>query len=255
MIFDELRRELDALFEKMDIVSPNEVEEKDVNDFVTDLDYTLLRKIRFVLRKFSESNIYDEESGGTLDDSNSDCWIIDPLDGTSNFVCGLNLCASSLAFIENGIVRFAYVYDFHQKCSYHAILGGGAYKGENRLNLKLPNKIKAPGMVAVSTGYLVQSHSPFAKNITDYKFRNLGAQALHLCYVADGKFNAAISVEAKVWDDIAAMLIIQEAGGSYYSFSLCEHGIHNCFSLKLNMHSIAATSESELEKFKENLVE
>lgn len=255
MIFDELRRKLDDLFEETTISAPNEIAEKDLNDFVTDLDYLLLAKIRSALREFSERKIYDEESGGTLENLNDGCWIVDPLDGTSNFVCGLNFCASSIAFVENGNIRFAYVYDFYQKCSYHAISGVGAYKGENQLNLRLQANLRTPGMVAVSTGYLMQVRGPVASDFTDCKIRNLGSQALHLCYVADGKFNAAISVEAKIWDDIAAILIIREAGGFYHSVSLREYGIDGCFSKKENMFSVAAISKDYIEKFKERLVE
>ncbi|MEM6603042.1 MAG: inositol monophosphatase [Pseudomonadota bacterium] len=146
-------------------------------------------------------------------------WIIDPLDGTHNFIENLPFYAVSIAFCEQNKVTFSAVIDLVQGDIYTAQLGHGAFINGQAFTLS-----RSPSeLMCVSSGMLdllscnQDIYTAFRKTA---KFRNLGCQSLQIIYVALGKFCAAMSYEAKFWDDAAAYLFLTEVGGEYYSFAL-----------------------------------
>ena len=109
-----------------------------------------------------------------------------------------------------------------------------------------------PKLIGCSTGFLkaldrLPAANPKASVFDQVNFRVLGSQALQLCYVALGKLNANFSVEAKIWDDLAASLILTEAGCHYRAIALENDRITSCFAKDIKMRSVAVAHEYQFE--------
>lgn len=197
---------------------PATVHRKAAQDFVTDMDLALEVMLRDRLEAlFPGIPVLGEESvtdGQPL--LAGEVFLVDPLDGTGNWVAGLPFAAISVALLKNGKTVLAGVADIFGGAVYGAAVDLGAWRDETRLH---PHPSPEP-LVALSTGLmeeLVQNPEAFATIISLGKLRNLGAQALQLCFVADGKLGLSASVEARLWDDAAGRLIVTEAGAGYQS--------------------------------------
>jgi myo-inositol-1(or 4)-monophosphatase len=177
------------------------------NDAVTELDLYLQNMIIEHLECIDPNVVcISEESVGSVTDEDV-AWIIDPLDGTSNYIQGLDPSSISIAKVRGSEVLAALVMDISTMDVYSAVKGGGAY-----LNKKLiqPKDIEIR-LIGTSTGYLKRSGAiPKGWNT-----RVIGSQAIQLCLVATGVLAANISYEAKAWDDVAGSLIVRESGGCY----------------------------------------
>lgn len=141
-------------------------------------------------------------------------WVIDPLDGTHNFLAGIPFTAISAALFDGDDVVLAGVCDLATAEVYLAERGAGCWLNGKRLTLPgVP-----PALVGLSSGAmdaLMQRPDCYARLRQTGKLRNFGAQALHHCYVARGRLALAISEEARLWDDAAGRLVVEEAGGRY----------------------------------------
>lgn len=145
------------------------------------------------------------------------CWVLDPLDGTVNFANRVPSFCISLALLYRGDPILGWVYDPLRSEMFTAQRGAGSFLNGERLSIESNRSI------------LIGSDSSFVKwclesgegarllgIMKDFgKNRNLGAQALHLCYVASGRLLAAITRGCRIWDDAAGALIVEEAGGRY----------------------------------------
>lgn len=199
------------------VAQPGYIETKDLDDYVTDVDRHVQDDISNAIRaEFPGIPILGEED--LIDDSkiSDDFFLIDPLDGTSNWIAGIAFCGVSVARIIDGKTVLAAVTDVSTRSSYGAFEGGGAYKNGRPMKIpRVPSKL-----FAMSTGLLGITHQTpgvFERLRPFGKLRNLGAQALHLCLVADGALAFSASTEARLWDDAAGRLIASEAGAIYYS--------------------------------------
>lgn len=246
----KLVADLEKLFSSLKISNPTSIDEKSVNDFVTNLDIELQGSISRVLRNYKNVPVLGEESPKSEFVISEEYWVVDPLDGTSNFIMGIPLIASSIAFVSDGIVRFGLVYDFSAERSYWAELGGGSYVGSDLISRNI--NAGRPKLIGCSTGFLkVLNRLPAANSkvsaFDQVNFRVLGSQALQLCYVALGKLDANFSVEAKIWDDLAASLILTEAGCLYRAIALENDRITSCFAKDIKMRSVAGAHEYQFE--------
>ena len=178
---------------------------KSKNDAVTNIDLALQSSIVGIIREFdSETPIISEENFTDHNDKET-AWIIDPLDGTSNFIQKLNPIAVSIAKVAQKEVLYSVVIDLFSSDIYTAV----KIKGQG--NQKLPIIKENIKLIGLSTGYLNKGG-----NVPDgYNARILGSQALHLCLVASGALSASLNYESKAWDDVAGSLIIKEAGFFY----------------------------------------
>lgn len=194
---------------------PCRVVAKAADDFVTDMDCRLQNEITGALQaRFGEIAVLGEESLCEDDRLPSECFLVDPLDGTGNWIAGLPFCAVSVAHIVNGHTVLAAVADVYRDVVYTAAKGQGAWRNERKLRVtEEPAKL-----FTLSTGLLFRTHqqpAAFTALKSLGKFRNLGAQALNLCLVAEGSLALVGSVEARLWDDAAGRLIVSEAGARY----------------------------------------
>ncbi|HKQ47806.1 MAG TPA: inositol monophosphatase [Phycisphaerae bacterium] len=140
------------------------------------------------------------------------CWIVDPIDGTRNFSRGVKVYATSIAVMHGGRPVAAAIYDATADIVFSASLGGGAYRGQERIRLR-DRPIDRDTTVAV--GSFRRRSVPQAVRgwLDHFLLRNFGSTSLHLAWVATGLVDAAYSAECKLWDIAAAALLIEEAGG------------------------------------------
>jgi len=201
--------------------SSKEVRHKGLVDLVTDYDVRTENYLIEALRKdFSEYTLVGEEShhGGY---HHKKAIYIDPIDGTTNFVHGIPHLAISLGVWENGHPVIAVVYNPILEELYWAAAGKGAYRNDAKLTVSsqtaLQQSLIATGFpyAKVNRGieyrWVIQTLSDLLPNIRD--IRRLGAAALDLCYLAEGKTDAFYEIDLKPWDVAAGILILLEAGG------------------------------------------
>ncbi len=142
------------------------------------------------------------------------CWVIDPLDGTRNYVAGIPVFGTSVAIMDRGIPVVGIVYEHHMDEMYTAIVGRGAFLGKERIQAG-PTRTGGDRLIGIPS-----SKMPLAVEVLKdwvarpgLVMRNLGSTALHLALVAAGALDAAYSVKGKVWDNAAGAVLIWEAGG------------------------------------------
>jgi myo-inositol-1(or 4)-monophosphatase len=158
--------------------------------------------------------ILSEEQATVYDPAIEFTWVVDPLDGTTNFTNGLPIWGVSIALLQHGrpivgVVDFPLLGE-----QYQAVLGGGAARGMERLSasaLADPNDEQFL-MKCTRTDRIYQLTTPL-------KSRIMGSAAYHICKVADGTALAGIEASPKIWDVAAAWLIVKEAGGEMIAAS------------------------------------
>ncbi len=158
------------------------------------------------------------EESGAVQGSEDARFIIDPLDGTSNFLHGLPHWAISIALEKKGEIVAALIHDPVKNEMFHAVKNDGAFSGRNRLRI---SGRKDPFASMIACGAPRQTPEKKVKFLTEYKamlnycpgIRRYGAAALDLAYVAAGRFEAFWERDLKSWDVAAGILIVKEAGG------------------------------------------
>lgn len=197
---------------------------KGARDLVTDVDTEVERWMveEITLATPDWRVVAEEGSAGSTDVSTGRWWILDPLDGTLNYALGVPFFAVSLALFDDGCPVLGVVFDPLRGEMFEAVSGGGARLNGEPIGVSPPDEID--GCLAVSSGFVESladdGGAPVLRRLTASfpKFRNLGAEALHLSYVACGRFAGSVSVEARLWDDAAGALIAAEAGARYTGF-------------------------------------
>lgn len=188
-------------------------------DFVTTIDHSLQDYfIRRLSERFPKHQVLAEEDA-KMQALAEVAWIIDPLDGTMNFVNRIPLYGLSIAMLIDGVVEMATVCDLVHGDLFDAVRNGGARWNGQAIRCE-PGR-RPSDFLAVSTGFLdrlISRHPQSFETLRKSgKIRVLGSQALQLCYVASGRLRANLSVEAKLWDDVAGALVATESGMRYSS--------------------------------------
>ena len=201
-------------------LSSIKIHEKGKNNYVTDIDLEVEQQILSILRKFFPDQYYiTEESGSFGNKSSKYTWIIDPIDGTNNFIHGLPHHCVSIAMQCSGKVEIAVVYNPYLDQLFIAEKGSGAQLNGQKIRVTAQKDL--PG--AMLSGVLKYDPEVFKDSYPHAVLglynevsglRYSGSLALDMCYVAAGYLDAIwTSREAKIWDIAAATLIIKESGG------------------------------------------
>ena len=194
------------------------VQSKSPNDFVTEVDRAAEQAIIEVLRDaFPGHGILAEESGESGPESEY-TWIIDPLDGTTNFIHGMPQYAVSIAQTKNGVLEHAVVYDPNTNEMFTASRGAGAFLNDRRIRVSRRTRLNE---ALIGTGFPfrrfdhVDAYLAMFKELTQKTagIRRPGAASLDLAYVAAGRFDGFWEMGLSPWDMAAGVLLIQEAGG------------------------------------------
>ena len=195
-----------------------QVRSKRANDFVTRVDGAAEEAVIDIVRKaYPDHGFIAEESGESTPDAEY-LWIIDPLDGTTNFIHGFPQYAVSIAVQRRGTLEHAVVYDPTKNELFTASKGRGAFLNDRRIRvskcLKLDDALVGTGFPFKELGrldlYMRQLRFFMSKSSG---VRRAGAAALDLAYVACGRLDAFWELGLAPWDMAAGALLIQEAGG------------------------------------------
>jgi myo-inositol-1(or 4)-monophosphatase len=212
---------------KSGYLAKKEITHKGVVDLVTEYD---LKCEAFIIEQlkehFSDYTLIGEESWGGGEKSEKAIYI-DPIDGTTNFIHGIPHLAVSIGVYEKGIGLMGVVYNPILDEMFYAQKNGGAYLNGEVLQVSSQKSLQQS---LIGTGFpyakvnrgaeyewVIQNLGALLPNIRD--IRRLGAAALDLCYLAQGKIDGFYEVDLKPWDVAAGMIILTEAGGVYSNVS------------------------------------
>jgi myo-inositol-1(or 4)-monophosphatase len=188
------------------------------NDFVSEVDRTAEAQIIEIIHKhYPEHAILAEEGGAH--GKHDTRWIIDPLDGTTNFLHGFPVFAVSIACEHKGRLEHAVVYDPMRQELFTASRGGGAHLDNRRIRVSKQRTLEG---ALIGTGFPFRANDRYldayfamlkAATQTTAGIRRPGAAALDLAYVAAGRIDGFWELGLSPWDTAAGTLLIQEAGG------------------------------------------
>ena len=197
--------------------------EKQQMDFVSEVDKLAEAEIIKELRRaYPDHAILAEESGaigkGPL------TWVIDPLDGTHNYLRGIPHFCVSIALLEKGVPIHAVVFDPLRDELYTASKGDGAYLNDRRMRV---SKRENLGGAMIATGFPFRQREHLASQLDMTRailgqaedIRRSGSAALDLAYVAAGRYDGYFEIGLKPWDMAAGVLLVHEAGGRYCDFA------------------------------------
>lgn len=198
-----------------------EVKAKGVNNFVTEVDINAEREIIYHLQKaYPDHAILGEESGLIGNAEAEYRWIIDPLDGTTNFIRGIPHYAVSIACMYRGKIEHAVVVDPVRHEEFTASRGRGAQLNGHRIRV---SDLASLDGALLGTGIPFKNHcddklEPYSRSIELLAsqcagIRRAGAAALDLAYVAAGRLDAFWEIGLAQWDIAAGVLLVREAGG------------------------------------------
>jgi len=201
--------------ERLDTI---EVSEKGRNDFVTDIDLAAENVIISALQETYPDHKIISEEAGVIGGNEDHEWIIDPLDGTKNFIHGLPHFSVSIAYKEKGKLKLGVIYDPVRDELFTATRGNGAHLNNKRIRVSQERKLEA---ALIGTGF------PFrhAQHVEPYfntlkvlfpqisGLRRAGSAALDLAYVAAGRLDGYWELGLNPWDIAAGVMILKEAGG------------------------------------------
>jgi myo-inositol-1(or 4)-monophosphatase len=219
-----------------------EVTTKGRNDFVTDVDRLAEQEIISVIHKsYPDHAILAEESGEQGDSET--IWIIDPLDGTANFLHGFPHYCVSIGVMVRGRIEHGVIYDPLREELFTASRGAGAQLNDRRLRV---TKQKTLAGSLIATGFPFKYHEHFPAYLATFNavfpevsdLRRGGSAALDLAYVAAGRVDAYWELGLQKWDLAAGILLIEEAGGVVSDFTGGENHIEhgNLVAGNFNIH-------------------
>jgi len=200
------------------------VQEKDGGELVTQADYAVEQYLKDELHKVFAGAGFCAEESGELAHSSDYQWVIDPIDGTSNFVRKIPYFCSSVALTRNDEPVFGMIYQPLQDELFWATHGQGAYKNGQRLSCDSPELFSSS---LISFGLPQQKEAPgrqaliaAARMVIERtgRMRHLGAAALDLAYSASSSLDGAFFAGLRWWDVAAGLLLVREAGGRVTNF-------------------------------------
>jgi myo-inositol-1(or 4)-monophosphatase len=209
--------------------STDKIEMKGLNDLVSYVDKTAEQQLIAALSPLvpgvayiAEESFYQKQLPEKLPDQGS-FWIIDPLDGTTNFIHGLPVFAVSVALYVDGALRLGVVWEVTSNECFYAWQGGGAWLNGKKVNVSafqdLGKSLLATGFPYYDFGrmddYLQIIHNLMKKS---HGLRRMGSAAVDLAFVACGRFEGFFEYNLKPWDVAAGALLVIEAGGLVTDF-------------------------------------
>lgn len=220
---------------KMQSMSFGEISAKGDRDMVSDLDYAIERQVRAFLEDRSRGIGFLGEEEGAHDNGGDATWVLDPIDGTANFVRGIPLCAVALALVRDGHAVLGVVDLPFLSSRYSAALGTGATLNSKRIRVAATNDLHD---AIISIGDYAVGAASEAKNalrlaVTEQltrrvqRVRMLGSAATDLTWVGSGNLDATILLSNKPWDTAAGVVIAREAGARVVDKDGSDHALNS----------------------------
>ena len=211
-----------------------QVSKKGPSDFVTNSDLKAEKIIIEELKKAKPNySIISEENGIENNKNKKDIWVIDPIDGTVNFLHGIPHFAVSIALISDNEIIAGIIFDPIKNEMFYAEKNNGAYFNNQRIRVAKKNEINSCLFV---TGGKIEKEP-------DLPYRKSGCAALDLAYVASGRYDGYFQDNLNLWDIAAGIILVKEAGGIVNEIDL---------SIHKNIKIIASSTDIST-KFKEKL--
>jgi myo-inositol-1(or 4)-monophosphatase len=234
----------DLILHSSDSVGQLRIDQKGKNDYASEVDRMAEREIITIIKSaYPDHAILAEESGQHK--GNDFVWVIDPLDGTTNFLHGFPQYAVSIALKHKGRLEVGVVYDPLRDELFTAKRGGGAMLNNRRL--RVTNQASLKGAL-IGTGFPFKTDQHLEAYVGMFKaitkdsagIRRAGAAALDLAYVAAGRLDGFWEIGVMEWDMAAGILLIKEAGGVVTDFSFNDNYIEsgNVIAGSPKMHQI-----------------
>jgi len=213
----------DLIQRSSDNIGQLTIHRKSKNDFVSEVDRLAEREIiQLIQQSYPDHGILAEESGEIA--GNDYTWIIDPLDGTTNFLHGYPQYAVSIALRHKGKTEVGVVYDPLRDELFTAEKGGGAMLNNRKIRVTQQTDLST---ALIGTGFPfkypqhLDAYTDMFKALTPITagIRRAGSAALDLAYLATGRLDGFWEIGLKPWDMAAGILLVQEAGGVATDFS------------------------------------
>ncbi len=206
------------------LFTPDKIEYKGLNDLVSYVDKTAEQQLVAGLTKLVPEAGFITEEKTNQTTAETYHWIIDPLDGTTNFIHGIPTFSVSIALQRNNDLILGVVYEINRDECFYAWENGGAW-----LNGKVIQVSKAPKLAnaLLATGfpyYDFKKKEPYLKVFQEvmekcHGLRRIGSAAVDLAYVACGRFDGYFEYNLQTWDVAAGVVLVKEAGGEVFDFS------------------------------------
>ncbi len=220
LIYKACMKASKALIRDFGEIEKLQVSAKGPGDFVTAADKRSEKIIiEELLKAHPDYGVLSEESGEINKNNKNNRWIIDPIDGTLNFLNGIPHFAISIGYEENGEIICGLIFDPIKDEMFFAEKGAGAFLNNSRI--RVSNKSKLVDSILITGGPKFDSESKdriFKEYIHISKkinapIRKFGSAALDIAYVASGRFDGYWQWDLKYWDIAAGLIILKEAGG------------------------------------------
>jgi myo-inositol-1(or 4)-monophosphatase len=220
-----LTREVkDYIFKEAGEFSKDKIEKKGKNDLVSYVDKTAEKMIVEGCRDILPEAGFIAEEGTSNVKGEQYNWIIDPLDGTTNFTHSLPIFSISIALAEGKDILLGVVHEVNLDECFYAVKGKGAYLNDSPITVSKENDLSES---LLATGFPYQAFDKMDDYLMIMKYfmqnthglRRLGSAAVDLAYVACGRFEGFFEYSLKPWDIAAGALLVQEAGGKVTDFS------------------------------------
>ncbi len=202
----------------------SKIEYKGLNDMVSYVDKTAEQKLVRNLEKLIPDAGFITEEKTISRAGKTYTWIIDPLDGTTNFIHGIPAYGISVALYEDGLPVVGVVYELNRGEMFYSYKGGDAFMNKKQIrvstNPDLPSSLLATGFPY----YQFEKQAQYLKLLEEmmqksHGVRRIGAAAVDLVYTACGRFDAFFEYNLQQWDFAAGCFIVQQAGGEVFDFS------------------------------------
>ncbi len=198
---------------------PGDVVRKGIGDFVTSIDVRAERRLRRELGRLAPDAGFVGEETGSAGFDRDWVWVVDPVDGTSNFAHGLPHHAVSVALLWRGHPVLACLHCFPENAIYRAISGAGAFRGTRRI--RIPRGRLDDGAIVGVQWHRGQQRLPLLPRIqaAGARIRTFGCTVVQLADVACGRLDANVQEQGRVWDIAAAGLVVTESGGRFTAWN------------------------------------
>ncbi|MGQ7856828.1 inositol monophosphatase family protein [Pedobacter sp. WC2501] len=200
------------------------IEYKGLNDMVSYVDKTAEQKLVQNLEKLIPDAGFITEEKTINRTGKTYTWIIDPLDGTTNFIHGIPAYGISVALYEDGLPVIGVVYELNRGEMFYSYKGGLAFMNKKEISVSTNPDLKSSLLATGFPYYQFDKQEKYLKLLAEmmqksHGVRRIGAAAIDLVYTACGRFDAFFEYNLQQWDFAAGCFIVQQAGGEVYDFS------------------------------------
>ena len=202
----------------------NKIEYKGLNDMVSYVDKTAEQKLVQNLEKLIPDAGFITEEKTISREGKIYKWIIDPLDGTTNFIHGIPAYGISVALYEDALPVLGVVYELNRGEMFYSYKGGMAFLNKKEIQVSVNPDLKSSLLATGFPYYQFDKQPQYLKLLEEmmqksHGVRRIGAAAIDLVYTACGRFDAFFEFNLQQWDFAAGCYIVQQAGGEVFDFS------------------------------------